>query len=181
MNRAFVVPADFGGDPLDELKQWLVIANSAQDALLDTLLRSAASLCETFTGSLPLAAVCEERLPVSLDWQRLGTRPVTQITEIAALGSTGNRKILSPASWEARIEADGTGFVKLIDRPDALRVSARFSAGLAEDWSRLDPALRQGIVRLAAHSYRERDEGSAAGPPAAVAALWRPHRRVRLL
>jgi hypothetical protein len=39
--------------------------------------------------------------------------------------------------------------------------------------------LRQGIVRLAAHLYAARGEVEAV-PPAAVAALWRPWRRVRL-
>ena len=48
------------------------------------------------------------------------------------------------------------------------------------DWSALDPGLRQGIVRYAAHQYRERDSGSSEAPPAAVAALWRPYRRVML-
>ena len=43
----------------------------------------------------------------------------------------------------------------------------------------LDAPLRHGIVRLAAHQYRERDEGAAV-LPAAVIALWRPYRMVRL-
>lgn len=40
------------------------------------------------------------------------------------------------------------------------------------------PAVVQGIIRLAAHLYAHRDDD--AGPPAAVAALWRPYRQMRL-
>lgn len=38
--------------------------------------------------------------------------------------------------------------------------------------------LRQGIVRLVAHMHLHRDGDQS--PPAAVAALWRPWRRMRL-
>lgn len=48
------------------------------------------------------------------------------------------------------------------------------------EWALLAPMLRQGIIRFAAHQYRQRDSGEAAAPPAAIAALWRPHRRVLL-
>jgi uncharacterized phiE125 gp8 family phage protein len=53
-------------------------------------------------------------------------------------------------------------------------------AGLAEDWNGVPEPLRQGIVRLTAHLYAHRDAAGDAGPPAAVAALWRPWRRMRL-
>ena len=63
----------------------------------------------------------------------------------------------------------------------AARLAVRFTAGLAPSWETLPEALRHGILRLAAHQHRER-ETSGAGPipPAAVAALWRPWRRMRL-
>ena len=55
------------------------------------------------------------------------------------------------------------------------------TAGLAADWAGLPDGLRHGVIRLAAHHYRERDAASAAAsPPAAVAALWRPWRAMRL-
>ncbi len=45
---------------------------------------------------------------------------------------------------------------------------------------RVPAPLRQGVVRLAGHLHAHRDETDAAGPPAAVTALWRPFRRMRL-
>lgn len=51
---------------------------------------------------------------------------------------------------------------------------------LPEGWADLAPALREGIIRFAAHLYRDREAASASEPPAAVAALWRPWRELRL-
>ena len=50
----------------------------------------------------------------------------------------------------------------------------------APDWDALDMGLRHGVIRFAAHQYRERDRDEAGAIPAAVAALWRPWRQVRL-
>lgn len=61
----------------------------------------------------------------------------------------------------------------------AWQICARFTGHGASQWAELDEALRHGIVRFAAHQYRERDEG-ATPLPAAIAALWRPWRLVRL-
>ena len=48
-------------------------------------------------------------------------------------------------------------------------------AALAPD---MPAPVRQGIVRLAAYLFVHRDDDVA--PPAAVAALWRPYRQLRL-
>ena len=48
------------------------------------------------------------------------------------------------------------------------------------DWAGLPSALAEGIVRFAAWQYRERDGGVDRPPPAAIAALWRPYRTLRL-
>lgn len=52
-------------------------------------------------------------------------------------------------------------------------------AALPLAWAEVPPALNEGILRFAAHLYRERD-GAESEPPAAVAALWRPYRVLRL-
>lgn len=52
---------------------------------------------------------------------------------------------------------------------------------LPEEWDDVPQALRHGTIRLAAHLYRRRDdEADSATPPASVAALWRPWRRLHL-
>lgn len=62
----------------------------------------------------------------------------------------------------------------------AWQMCLRFTGLPASEWADLDEALRHGIIRYAAHHYRERDSGGAVQPPAAVAALWYPWRMVRL-
>ncbi len=62
----------------------------------------------------------------------------------------------------------------------AWQLCLQFTGTDAAAWTDLDEALRHGIVRFAAHQYRERDAGAAERIPAAVAALWQPWRMVRL-
>jgi hypothetical protein len=50
---------------------------------------------------------------------------------------------------------------------------------MAADSNGVPEPLRQGIVRLTAHLFNARD-GGGGDPPAAVTALWRPFRRIRL-
>jgi hypothetical protein len=50
---------------------------------------------------------------------------------------------------------------------------------LAIDPNGVPEPLRQGILRLITHLFATRD-GTGGEPPAAVTALWRPYRRMRL-
>ncbi len=61
----------------------------------------------------------------------------------------------------------------------AWQVCLQFTGITATAWSDLDEALRHGIVRFAAHQYRERDADDG-HLPTSIAALWRPYRMVRL-
>lgn len=180
MKRVIVAPADLAGAALAELKQWLAITSTAEDPALAALLGTAAEMCEAFTGTMPLEALCEEVLPGSAEWQMLATRPVQAITGVEAIPAEGARYALAPGDYEIELEADGSGLVRLLRQGNAGRVAVRFTAGLAPDWASLPEGLRHGIVRLAAHTYRERNEGGGSAPPAAVTALWRPWRRMRL-
>jgi uncharacterized phiE125 gp8 family phage protein len=180
MQRTIVAPAELPAAALDELKQWLAITSAAEDPALIALLRTALEMCEAFTGAMPIAATCEEVLPASSEWQALATRPVQAITGIEAIPADGARYALAPAAYEIELEANGTGLVRVTRQGNAGRVAVRFTAGLAPAWELLPEALRHGAIRLAAHHWRERENAQDAAPPAAVAALWRPWRRIRL-
>jgi uncharacterized phiE125 gp8 family phage protein len=181
MRRAIVAPAILAGAALDELKAWLAITTASEDTLLTGLLRGAHELCEAFTGTMPLEALCEEVLPVCGVWQGLQARPVAAITGVEGIAPDGTRSALGSSDYLVDLDADGGGRVKVLRAGTAARVAVRFTAGLAADWSGLPDGLRQGVLRLAAAQYRERDtDGPPPVPPAAVAALWRPWRRMRL-
>ena len=145
------------------------------------LLRTALEVCEGFTGAMPLQAVVEELLPVDSAWQNLSALPVQAITLVQGVPAEGSRFSLPVADYAVDLDADGGGRVRVLNPGAAGRVAVRFTAGLAPDWGSLPEGLRHGVLRLAAHQHREREtDGAAPLPPAAVAALWRPWRRLRL-
>jgi len=181
MKRAIIAPAVLAGSALDELKQWLAITTTRDDAALIALLRSALEACEGFTRQMPLEALCEEMLPATRGWQSVATTPVRAMTALTSVGADGMQTDLDPGHYLFDITADGCGRVNLLSVPEQSRVAVRFTAGLAPDWESLPDGLRHGVIRLASHAYRERNEGDARrSPPAAVAALWQPWRRMRI-
>jgi len=181
MNRVVLTRSALPSSALAELKQWLGITAPGDDAPLAALLAAALETCEAFIGAMPLEAECEELLASRAGWHTLATRPVQAISAVESVPAQGPRAALDPAGWEADLEADGAGRVRLPPSAETGRVAVRFTAGLAADWDVLPEGLRHGVVRLAAHQHRERDgAGAAPLPPASVAALWRPWRRMRL-
>jgi len=182
MKRLIVTPAVLAPAALAELKDWLGITTAQDDAQLTALLRASLELCEQFTGLMPLQQSCEEVLPAAGEWQALSTRPVQAIAAIDGLPAEGARFALPVASYAIDLAADGSGLVRVSNPGSAGRIAVRFTAGLAPDWASLPDGLRHGVLRLGAFQYRAREDESAltAMPPAAVAALWRPWRRMRL-
>lgn len=182
MKRAIVTPATLAPAALSDLKDWLGITTGGDDAQLSALLRAAIEACEDFTGLMLLQQTCEEILPVSSAWLTLATRPVQAITLVEGIPAEGARFALPGTDYFIDLDHDGGGKIRVANPGIAGRIAVRFTAGLAASWTALAEPLRHGVIRLAAHQYRSReDDGAAAAlPPAAVAALWRPWRRLRL-
>ena len=181
MTRAIIVPPMPSPEALGELKQWLALTGSREDAMLERLIGAALELCEGFTGQLPLEATCEEVLGVSPGWQPLATRPVQAILSVEGIPAEGARVPLAADAYAIELDCDGGARVRVTNPGTAGRIAVRFVAGLAPNWNGLPESLRHGVIRLAAHQHRAR-ESNAADPisPAAVTALWRPWRRMRL-
>ena len=179
MPRTIVSPPDFSGPALSALKEWLAITTAREDALLIRLLASAHETCERFTGLMPLGCGVEEVLAPTAGWLALATRPVRAFSGVTWLDSEGEATELDAGQWSRAIEANGSASIRLDDPPEEGRIVVAFTAGIAESWATIPPALSEGIVRLASHAYRSRDS-VASEPPAAVAALWRAWRRLRL-
>ena len=181
MKRAIVTPPVLSSAALTQLKQWLGITTAQDDAVLTALLRAGLEICEAFTGSVPIEATCEEVLPLSSGWQKLTTRPVQEITGVDAVLADGTRSALPPGAYAIELDADGGGRVMVMAPGSAVRFAVQFLAGLAPGWENLPEGMQQGVLRLAAHQHRERDNSGASPlPPASVAALWRPWRRMHL-
>jgi len=181
MKRTIITPAVLAGAALDELKDWLAITTARDDAGLIVLLRAALEMGEAFTGQMPLAALCEEVWPAGQRWQALAARPVQAIILVEGIPAEGARFAFAPGDYEIELEADGGALVRILQPGAAGRIAIGFTAGMAAEWADLPEGIRHGVVRLAAHHYRQRDlAGASSEPPAAVAALWRPWRRMRV-
>jgi uncharacterized phiE125 gp8 family phage protein len=172
-------PVEPGSAATEAAKAYLRVEGNDEDGLISGLVASAASLCEAFTGQALIRRGFSEILPRSGCWQRLGRTPVAAVTAVEEVRADGSYAPLPATSYAIDIDASGDGWV----RPDAAgggRVRIAYQAGQAANWEALPEALRQGIIRLAAHLYTYRTIDEDAAPPAAVTALWRPWRRMRL-
>ncbi|PWG01839.1 head-tail connector protein [Sphingosinicella humi] len=169
-----------GAEALGEAKAYLRVEGSDEDAMLERLIGSAAELCERFVRQALLRRGFSETLELSGAWTRLGVAPVQAISGVEGVRSDGSAFAISAEAYAIDIDAHGEGWVRVSQAGDAVRIKVAYQAGLAADWASLPEALRQGMVRLTAHLFTHRDGPGDAGPPAAVTALWRPWRRMRI-
>ena len=165
---------------LAELKAFLRISASEEDALLAGLVRAAADLCEAFTGRALIDRAVEELAAVSTARTRLTMGPVRSIESVSAIDDAGLVIALAADEYSAEIDAGGEGWVKLRGPAGAKRIRVAYRIGMAAGWNGVPEMLRHGIIRLAAQYYLRRGETGEAEVPAAVTALWRPWRRLRL-
>jgi len=139
----------------------LRVTGTAEDMVIDRLAESALALAEAYTGTAIIARPHEAMMAAASEWRPLPVGPVTAITAVAPVTAID-------------IDATGTGWVRM-----AAAGPVRFVAGLASGWEAVPPPVAQGIVLLVAHLFDART--ASAAPPAAVGALWRPWRRIRLV
>jgi uncharacterized phiE125 gp8 family phage protein len=163
---------------IGEVKAFLRVDGSAEDALIAGFIRSAAASCEAFTGRVLIAREGREVVATGA-WVRLAAGPVMSIDEVAGIDADGAESALGPEAYAIDVDAAGDGWVQVVRAEGVKRAAVRFTAGMADDWNGVPEPLRQGIVRLAAHLYGARGENEAP-VPASVAALWRPWRRLRV-
>lgn len=147
-------------------------------AVLERMAASAILLGEAFTGTLLIRRTVEDVLPGSGGWRMLAEAPVSAIAGITGLPAEGAPFVLPADGYAIDIDGGGRGWVRVTQPGGAGRVAVSYSAGLAADWEALPAPIAQGVVALIAHLFEDR--GRTAQPPAAVAALWRPYRRLRL-
>lgn len=166
-----------------EAAAFLRAGGAGETALIEALTGTALELCERFIAKVLIARGFAETLRPSGQWQRLGRMPVRAILEAETLEAAGGAEPLPPSAFAIDIDAAGEGWVRVANPGAASRVRISYEAGIAAGWDEVPAALRHGVIRLAAHLYTLRTPAAGerrADPPAAVAALWRPYRRLRL-
>lgn len=167
-------PADVVAAARDAVKAHVRAAGDGEDALIGQYAASALALCEAYTGQ---ALILRERVQtVRADggWHRLDLVPVSAIETVERLDAAGEAGPLATGDHAIDIDGNGEGWVRASGVAARLRVT--YLAGLAVGWDALPAGIAQGVVLLTAHLA----SGATGEPPAAVVALWRPWRRLRL-
>jgi uncharacterized phiE125 gp8 family phage protein len=164
---------------MSEAQAYVRIETGEEEAVLAGLIRTASGLCEAFLNQVVVERPFAVVIPAASAWERLPVSPVRSVTEVVALDAAGAATMLSSASYAVDIDASGDGWVRVSDPAGSTRIQVSGTAGLASDQNGVPEPIRQGVLRLVAHLFSTRD-GSGGDPPAAVTALWRPYRRMRL-
>ncbi len=168
-------PIVASAESVDAAKSYLRLDGDEDDIAIASFVVAASAQCEAFIGDVLAERGFVERTAASNCWPVLTARPVTAITTVA----DDNGVPLASGSFEVDIDSDGIGRVRLTAVPSQ-RLRITYRAGKAGSWGGIAEAVRLGIVRQVAHYYAGRDGNGGDGPPAAVAALWRGARRMRL-
>ncbi|GAA4781247.1 hypothetical protein GCM10023219_31880 [Stakelama sediminis] len=171
-------PAAVIADARDAAKALMRSGASDEDALIGDFAATALALAEQFTATALIARGFEAMLPVSGMWQALDAQPVTAITGVMGVPAEDAAFVLPVTDYAVDIAAEGTGWVRVLHPGAAGRVRVQFNAGLAPDWSGLPAPVAQGVAVLIAHLFE--GQGTREPVPAAVTALWRPFRRMRM-
>jgi uncharacterized phiE125 gp8 family phage protein len=165
---------------MSEAQAYVRIETGEEEAVLAGLIRTASALCEAFINQVVIAREFVLDLPASGAWERLPITPVRSIGEVDAVCDDGSVLPLANGAYAIDIDSSGDGWVRMVQGNGAKRVRANGSAGMADDENGVPEPIRQGVLRLVAHLVTARD-GEGGEPPAAVTALWRPYRRLRLV
>ena len=163
---------------MDEARAWLRLGAADEDALVERLIGAVTNMCEAFTGQWLLARDGAEVLTVRRQTARLAARPVVAVDMVARIATGGDEVVLDPADYPVDI-ADGLAAVMVAGATDGTRLRVAYRAGMAEAAADVPAAIRHGMLRMVQHLYEARDDAKA-DPPAAVAALWQPWRRIAL-
>ena len=162
---------------MSEAQAYVRIETGEEEALLAGLIRTASGLCEAFINQVVIARPFSCDLPATGCWERLPVTPVRAITDVASVDGSGVPTPMPGAGYTSDIDFAGDGWVRVT--PGPARVSVSGTAGMAESENGVPEPIRQGVLRLVAHLFTARD-GEGGESPAAVTALWRPYRRMRL-
>lgn len=165
---------------MSEAQAYVRIETGEEEAVLAGLIRTASALCESFLNQVVVAREFSAELPASGRWERLAVTPVRSITNVEAIDAAGVPTPIVSGSYEVDIDFNGDGWVRVSGPGTATRVRVTGTVGLAGDENGVPEPIRQGVLRLVAHLFASRD-GTGGDPPAAVTALWRPYRRMRLV
>jgi len=163
---------------LSEAQAYVRIETGEEEAILAGLIRTASAICESFLNQAVILRDFVLELRASSSWSQVPVMPVQAISKVELVSSEGVVSALPAIGYAVDVDPGGGGWVRLTSNAGGrMRISG--TVGMAAGQNDVPEPIRQGVLRLVAHLFASRDGGSDA-PPAAVTALWRPYRRMRL-
>lgn len=165
-------------DAVAAAKVYLRLADASEDGVLAALAASAIGVGEVYGGTAFVRRGFEDVLGAGSGWQRLRTAPVSTILGATGIPAEGAPFVMPVEAYGFDIDGDGVGWIRVLEPGAAGRVALSYEAGLSADWAGVPAPIAQGVTMLIAHLFADRS--SDAAPPAAVAALWRPFRRITI-
>ena len=164
---------------LSEAQAYVRIETGEEEALIAGLIRTASGICEAFINQVVVARDFKLNLPASGAWERLPITPIRAMDSVEAVDVAGDATPIDSNAFMLDVDFAGDGWVRMTLSADVSRVRVSGRAGMADDENGVPEPIRQGVLRLVAHLFTSRD-ADGGEPPAAVTALWRPYRRMRL-
>jgi uncharacterized phiE125 gp8 family phage protein len=165
---------------LQELKAYLRIEDSREDALLAGLLRAATETVEAMLGLLLFEREVDELGLLAGDALPLTAAPARSLIAVERLLEDGTWEPVEPGTARLKLRAQGTGTVRIEGVPQGTELRVRYRAGMAGDWNWVPEALRLSVLRAAAHFHAHRDDPGEAGLPPAVRRMLTPWRARRM-
>lgn len=159
---------------LSEVQAYARVETGEEEALLAGLLRTASEMCETFLNQALVARDFEAVVRAGERWTLLPVQPVRSIMSIRR---ASDDELVAGSSYRCDIDYDGRGLIAGLASGQTFVVSG--TAGMASEGNGIPEPIRQGILRLAAAMFANRD-GQIGELPKAVTALWRPYRKAGL-
>jgi uncharacterized phiE125 gp8 family phage protein len=167
-------------DAVDAAKTYLRLENDEEDASIAALVAAALVHAEGYLGQLLIERDVVERVSVSTAWQRLSATPVRSVSAVTGIPAEGASFALGTDAYKLDINRHHDGWIRFTAPGSAGRADVAYRAGLVPGWPDLPEAISMAVLRITAHLHAHRDAAEDAGPPAAVASLLRPWRRMRL-
>lgn len=166
---------------LEEARRWLRMGAAIDDDVVTGLIGAATNICEAFVGQWLVVRGAEEILPIGSGALRLAVRPVVAVDTVTLMIEGGGETALAAEDYRVTIGRDGDARLTIHRPGAAARVRVGYRAGMAPGPGGVPDAIRQGIMRMIQYLHDARGDGSGGdAPPAMIAALWHPWRRLML-
>lgn len=177
--RALALADEAARDDVGDLRQ--LLGATTDDAVVAELVRAATGICEAFIGRWLIVREVEETMALTPTGGalRLSARPVVAVDGAVLLTPDGATAAFDKSGYRVTIARDGTAHIMLHDPGNAERVRIAYRAGMASGANAVPEAIRLGLLRMTQYLHEARGDAGTA-PPAAIAALWQPWRRMTL-